>query len=179
MHNTFSVGMGMQQIGFRILNTITWEKTNPPPNLACRYFTHSTEFIIWATKGKKGSSDRYTFNYHEMKAENGDKQMKDVWRMPSITREEKKFGKHPTQKPLRLVDRCLRASTNPGDVVFDPFSGSATTGVAAITIGRHFIGCERESDFVEIAINRLSDASEKSNVEHVRQNGHSIQQPLF
>jgi site-specific DNA-methyltransferase (adenine-specific) len=167
MHNTFSVGMGMQQIGFRILNTITWEKTNPPPNLACRYFTHSTEFIIWATKGKKGSSDRYTFNYHEMKAENGDKQMKDVWRMPSITREEKKFGKHPTQKPLRLVDRCLRASTNPGDVVFDPFSGSATTGVAAITIGRHFIGCERESDFVEIAINRLSDASEKSNVEHV------------
>lgn len=178
MHNIFSVGMALQQIGFRVLNTITWEKTNPPPNLACRYFTHSTEFIIWAAKGKKGGLDRYTFNYDEMKAENGDKQMKDVWTMPSITRDEKRFGKHPTQKPVHLVDRCLRASTNPGDLVFDPFSGSATTGVAALAIGRRFLGCEREPQFIEIAVQRLTEAPTPLDASVVKQ-GRSSQPRLF
>lgn len=178
MHNIFSVGMALQQIGFRVLNTITWQKTNPPPNLACRYFTHSTEFIIWAAKGRKGSPERYTFNYDEMKAENGDKQMKDVWTMPSISRDEKKFGKHPTQKPVHLVDRCLRASTNLGDLVFDPFSGSATTGVAALAIGRRFLGCEREPQFIEIAVKRLTEASSGVGTAVVKQD-RSSQPRLF
>ncbi len=130
-HVYLSVGFAMQQIGFRILNDIIWEKPNPPPNLGCRCFTHSTETVLWATKAKKGK-ERYTFNYDAMKVANGDKQMKNVWRIPAPNKEEKRFGKHPTQKPLALVVRCLSASTKQGDVVLDPFAGSATTGIAAL-----------------------------------------------
>ena len=155
-HVYLSVGMAMMQAGFRILNDITWEKTNPPPNLGCRCFTHSTETILWATKAPKGSRHKYTFHYPEMKAENGGKQMKTVWRLPAPGREEKKFGKHPTQKPAALIDRCLRASTNPGDLVVDPFAGSATTGCAAIALGRRFIGSEIDLEYADIAVRRLS-----------------------
>jgi len=96
----------MQQLGFRILNDIIWEKPAPPPNLRCRCFTHATELIFWATKARKGK-DYYTFNYEQMKAENGDKQMKNVWRIPAPGKDEKLYGKHPTQKPVNLVARCL------------------------------------------------------------------------
>src|SRR5665213_3140736 len=130
-HVYLSVGFAMQQLGFRILNDIIWEKPNPPPNLGCRCFTHSTETILWATKARKGK-ERYTFNYEMMRSSNGDKQMKNVWRLPAPGKDEKRFGKHPTQKPLALVARCLAVSTKPGDIVFDPFAGSATTGVAAL-----------------------------------------------
>ena len=93
-----------------------------------------------------------------MKAENGGKQMKNVWRMPAPTKEEKRHGKHPTQKPIALVARCLRASTNEGDIVFDPFAGSATTGVAALVLGRRFLGCEMEEKYARIGVKRLSTA---------------------
>ena len=155
-HVYLSVGMAMMQLGFRILNDIIWEKSNPPPNLGCRCFAHSTETILWATKAPKGSRHRYTFHYQEMKAENGGKQMKTVWRFPAAGRPEKKFGKHPTQKPVDLIDRCLRASTNSGDLVLDPFAGSATTGCSAIALGRRFIGSEIERDYVDIGVRRLS-----------------------
>ena len=155
-HVYLSVGMAMMQLGFRILNDIIWEKSNPPPNLGCRCFAHSTETILWATKAPKGSRHKYTFHYQEMKAENGGKQMKTVWRFPAAGRPEKKFGKHPTQKPVDLIDRCLRATTNPGDLVLDPFAGSATTGCAAIALGRRFIGSEIELDYVDIGVCRLS-----------------------
>lgn len=155
-HVYLSVGMAMMQLGFRILNDIIWEKSNPPPNLGCRCFAHSTETILWATKAPKGSRHKYTFHYQEMKAENGGKQMKTVWRFPAAGRPEKKFGKHPTQKPVDLIDRCLRATTNPGDLVLDPFAGSATTGCAAIALGRRFIGSEIERDYVDIGVRRLS-----------------------
>lgn len=156
LHVYPSIGFAMQQIGFRILNDIIWEKPAPPPNLGCRCFTHSTELILWATKARKGK-ERYTFNYDEMKAENGDKQMKNVWRMPAPSKDEKLYGKHPTQKPVNLIARCLRASTNSGDLVFDPFSGSSTTGVAALSLGRKFIGCEADTGHVELSIKRLSN----------------------
>ncbi len=156
LHVYPSVGFAMQQLGFRILNDIIWEKPAPPPNLGCRCFTHSTELILWATKARKGK-DHYTFNYKEMKTENGDKQMKNVWRMSTPSKDEKIHGKHPTQKPIDLVARCLRASTNPGDLVFDPFSGSSTTGVAALSLGRKFIGCEADLGHVELSIKRLSN----------------------
>ena len=159
LHIYLSVGMAMMQLGYRILNDIIWEKTNPPPNLGCRCFAHSTETLLWATKAPKGSKHKYTFHYKEMKAENGGKQMKTVWRFPAAGRHEKRFGKHPTQKPVALIVRCLRASTNHGDAVFDPFAGSASTGVAALSIGRRFIGCETDADFVGIAKLRLSDVS--------------------
>ncbi|WP_448573055.1 DNA-methyltransferase [Trichothermofontia sp.] len=155
LHVYPSVGFAMQQLGFRILNDIIWEKPAPPPNLGCRCFTHSTELILWATKARKGK-ERYTFNYEEMKAANGDKQMKNVWRMPAPGKDEKSHGRHPTQKPVNLVARCLRASTHPGDLVFDPFSGSSTTGVAALSLGRKFIGCEADAGHLELSIKRLS-----------------------
>ncbi|MBW4668168.1 MAG: site-specific DNA-methyltransferase [Cyanomargarita calcarea GSE-NOS-MK-12-04C] len=154
LHVYPSVGFAMQQLGFRILNDIIWEKPAPPPNLGCRCFTHSTELILWATKAQKGK-ERYTFNYEVMKAENGDKQMKNVWRMSAPSKEEKRYGKHPTQKPVELVARSLRASTNPGDLVFDPFSGSSTTGVAALALDRHFIGCEADANHIELSRQRL------------------------
>src|SRR5260370_2333624 len=152
-----SVGFAMQELGFRILNDIIWEKPAPPPNLGCRCFTHATELILCATKAKKGK-DKYTFNYEMMKAENGGKQMKNVWRMSAPSKEEKRYAKHPTQKPIALVARCLRASTNEDDTVFDPFSGSATTGVASLALNRRFVGCEMDKKFVSIATRRLAGA---------------------
>jgi site-specific DNA-methyltransferase (adenine-specific) len=160
LHVYLSVGMAMMEEGFRILNDIVWEKPAPPPNLGCRCFTHSTEILLWATKAKKGGKDRYTFNYDAMRQENGGKQMKNAWKMMSPNSEEKKLGKHPTQKPLSLVARCLRASTNVGDLVLDPFVGSGTTGVAALRLGRNFLGCEREGKYVRLAIKRLSKPGE-------------------
>ncbi len=158
-HIYLSVGMALMQLGFRILNDVTWEKNNPPPNLGCRCFTHSTETLLWATKAPKGSRHHYTFSYQEMKAENGGKQMQTVWRMPAAGRQEKRHGKHPTQKPLALIERCLRASTNPGDLVFDPFAGSFTTGVAAIKLGRRFIGSEWLEEYVELGAKRLEEVA--------------------
>ena len=156
LHIYLSVGMAMMQLGFRILNDIIWEKTNPPPNLGCRCFAHSTETILWATKAPKGSKHKYTFHYQEMKAENGGKQMKTVWHFPAAGRAEKEFGKHPTQKPVALIDRCIRSSTNPGDLVLDPFAGTAATGVAALSIGRQFIGIERDEEYADIGLRRLA-----------------------
>lgn len=158
-HVYLSVGFAMQQLGYRILNDIVWEKPAPPPNLGCRCFTHATEVLLWATKARKGK-DYYTFNYEAMKEENDGKQMKNVWRMPAPPREEKRHGKHPTQKPVQLVARCLRASTNPGDIVLDPFAGSGTTGVAALTLDRAFIGCEMLDDYVDLATRRLAELSQ-------------------
>lgn len=154
MHVIFSIGYAMQQLGYKLLNDITWEKPNPPPNLACRYFTHSTETILWASKNDKS---KHHFNYKEMKKRNNDKQMKSVWRFTAPNGEEKTFGKHPTQKPLTLLERCIEASTNPGDFVFDPFSGSSTTGVAAIRTGRKFCGVELEEAYVKISTKRLEN----------------------
>lgn len=158
-HVYLSVGLAMMQLGFRILNDIVWEKPNPPPNLGCRCFTHSTEIILWATKAKKNSKAKYTFNYAQMRKENGNKQMKSVWTFPAPGKTEKLHGKHPTQKPLELILRCLRASTKPGDLVLDPFAGSSTTGVAALQLGRRFVGCEKEKKFVELSVKRLNASS--------------------
>jgi site-specific DNA-methyltransferase (adenine-specific) len=159
-HVYFSVGMALLESGFRLLNDIVWEKPNPPPNLGCRCFTHATELVLWATKAVKGQKPAYTFNYGAMRKANNGKQMKNVWRMGSPGRIEKTFGKHPTQKPVELIQRCLEASTNPGDLVFDPFAGSASTGVAALGLGRRFTGCELDEKFAQIAALRLADAEQ-------------------
>ena len=159
LHVYLSVGLAMQQIGYRILNDIVWEKPAPPPNLGCRCFTHATEILLWATKAAKGSQHRYTFNYEAMKTENGGKQMKNVWRFAPPSKEEKRLGKHPTQKPLALIARCLRATTNEGDLVVDPFSGSGSTGIAALTLGRRFIGFERDKDYAILAARRLKNTA--------------------
>lgn len=154
-HVIHSVGFAMQQLGMKILNDIVWEKPNPPPNLSCRYFTHAAETIIWAAKNERA---KHVFNYPLMKSHNAGKQMKSVWRMSAAGRDEKAAGKHPTQKPLALLERIILASSNERDMVFDPFAGSATTGVAAVRTNRQFVGCELDSDFVRLSKARLAAA---------------------
>ncbi len=154
MHNIFSVGLAMQELGFKVLNDITWEKPNPPPNLSCRYFTHATETLIWAGKNIK---TKHFFNYEKMKLENGGKQMKSVWRIAPPSKQEKALGKHPTQKPLELLMRCIEAATNPSDFVFDPFMGSGTTGVATSLLKRKFCGVEQQAEFIQLAVKRLQE----------------------
>lgn len=150
-HNIFSVANVLTELGFKILNVITWEKTAPPPNISCRYFTYSTEFIIWARKCPKRP---HFFNYSLMKQLNGGKQMTDVWRFPAIASWEKSCGKHPTQKPLSLLTRIILASTEPNAWILDPFTGSSTTGIAANLTGRRFLGIDKEREFVELSQNR-------------------------
>ena len=147
-HNIFSVANALSSLGFKILNVITWAKTNPPPNISCRYFTYSTEFIIWARKREKVA---HFYNYELMKLINGDKQMRDVWNLPAIAQWEKTCGKHPTQKPLCVLSRIIMASTQKGAWILDPFAGSSTTGIAANLLERRFLGIEREEKFVAIS----------------------------
>lgn len=147
-HNIFSVANSLTVLGYKILNVVTWEKTNPPVNISCRYFKYSTEFIIWARKMKKVP---HKFNYELMKELNGGKQMTDVWRMPAIGRWEKTCGKHPTQKPLRLLVRIILATTIQGDWILDPFSGSSTTGIAANLCGCRFAGIEQEEAYCRLS----------------------------
>lgn len=150
-HNIFSVAHMLTELDYKILNCITWAKTNPPPNLSCRYFTHSTEFIIWARKSKKGS---HYYNYELMKKINGGTQMKDVWNLPAIAPWEKSCGKHPTQKPLALLTRIILASTEKNAWVLDPFTGSSTTGIAANLSNRKFLGIDKEESYLSISLNR-------------------------
>lgn len=152
-HNIYMIGYLMQNIGYHLLNNITWEKPNPPPNLSCRFFTHSTETLLWAKKQKKA---KHTFHYALMKAQNHNRQMKSVWTILPPQKGEKLFGKHPTQKPLALLERCIQAASNPGDLIFDPFMGCGTTGVAALKNGRFFCGCELETEFFDLALKRLA-----------------------
>jgi site-specific DNA-methyltransferase (adenine-specific) len=153
-HVIYSVGFAMQQVGLKLLNEVVWEKPNPPPNLSCRYFTHSTETILWAAKSRKS---RHYFDYHEMRSRNGDRQMKTVWRMTAPGRAEKLRGKHPTQKPLALLDRILVASCPPDGCVLDPFNGSGSTGIAALRLGRSYVGVELEEDWLRLTLERLCD----------------------
>lgn len=157
-HIIHSVGFAMQQLGMKILNDIIWEKPNPPPNLSCRYFTHATETILWAAKHMKS---KHAFNYKAMKAINGDKQMKSVWRLAAPGRDEKLIGKHPTQKPISLIERCILASTSEGDLVLDPFSGSATTGIAALNTNRRYVGIELEVSYLALSRKRIMNAISK------------------
>lgn len=143
-HNIFSVANALTALGFKILNVVTWAKTNPPPNVSCRYFTYSTEFIIWARKKEKVA---HYYNYELMKHINGEKQMRDVWNLPAIAQWEKSCGKHPTQKPLCVLSRIIMASTKPGAWILDPFAGSSTTGIASNLLGRRYLGIEREEGF--------------------------------
>ncbi|HEV2329880.1 MAG TPA: site-specific DNA-methyltransferase [Verrucomicrobiae bacterium] len=200
-HVIFSIGYAMQQLGYKILNDIAWEKPNPPPNLSCRYFTHSTETILWAARDEKS---KHVFNYDAMRAITG-KQMKTVWRdvgaagnhshphrhphpqiesreghegregngeeLPSRTSrssrdpssvwtlsapgsDEKIHGKHPTQKPVALIERCFLASTNPGDLVLDPFLGGGTTAIAALKLNRGCVGIEADLVHIILAARR-------------------------
>jgi site-specific DNA-methyltransferase (adenine-specific) len=151
-HVIHSVGFAMQQLGMKLLNDITWVKPNPPPNLSCRYFTHATETLIWAAKSKKS---KHTFNYKLMRELAGGKQMKSVWTIPAPDRDEKRFGKHPTQKPVALLERILLAASNEGDLVLDPFMGSGTSAVAALRLRRGALAIELDIIYVRLAVKRI------------------------
>ena len=158
-HSIYSCGYAIQLIGYKILNDIAWFKPNASPNLSCRYFTASHETLIWA---RKGGSVKHKFNYELMKNGNwGDDtlkkpnlQMRSVWAISTPKREEKQFGKHPTQKPLELLKRIVLSSTDEGDLILDPFTGSSTTGIAAIQNNRLFIGFDNEKEYLDLSIKR-------------------------
>lgn len=171
-HNIFSVAHCLTELGYKILNVVTWAKTNPPPNISCRYFTHSTEFIIWARKSKKKA---HYFNYDLMKQINDDKQMTDVWHLPAIARWEKSCGKHPTQKPLALLARIIMASTKQNEWILDPFCGSSTTGIAANLLGRRFLGIEKENEYLELSKNRREELENLQNFQDLRSKIKDIQ----
>jgi site-specific DNA-methyltransferase (adenine-specific) len=151
-HVNHSVGFAMQQLGFKLLNDITWVKPNPPPNLSCRYFTHATETIVWAARSSKS---KHLFHYDLMRKLAGGKQMKSVWTIPPPEPWEKRFGKHPTQKPVALLERILLASSNEGDLVLDPFMGSGTTLLTAFRLHRRALGCELSLDWLDVSIRRI------------------------
>ena len=166
-HVIHSIGFAMQQLEYKILNDITWLKPNPPPNLSCRYFTHASETVLWGAKNKKS---RHKYNYDLMREQAGGKQMKSVWRdirwddqksqavveiLPPAV-QEKRFGKHPTQKPEMLLERLIAAATDEGDIVYDPFLGGGTTAVAAKRLKRRFVGCDLDPQYLKVAVKRLS-----------------------
>lgn len=153
-HNIFSAAQMLTELNFRILNCVTWAKTNPPPNLSCKFFTHSTEFILWARKNKKIT---HFYNYELMKQINGGTQMRDLWSLPAIAKWEKSCGKHPTQKPLPLLARIILASTKPNAWILDPFTGSSTTGIASSLLDRKFLGIDKELEFLELSKKRREE----------------------
>lgn len=165
-HSIYMCGFALQQLGFKILNDICWFKPNASPNMSCRYFTASHETLLWARKDPKG---KHTFNYEAMK--NGDwdedilkkpnKQMRSVWQIDTPKPSEKIFGKHPTQKPLELLRRVILASTNKGDLILDPFTGSSTTGIMALELGRKFIGIDLEKEYLDLSVKRFEQAFSK------------------
>jgi site-specific DNA-methyltransferase (adenine-specific) len=136
---------------------------DPPPNLACRYFTHSTETVLWAAKNEKS---RHVFHYADMKKLNGGKQMKDVWTFTAPKPTEKMLGRHPTQKPLALLERLLLAASNEGDIVLDPFLGSGTTAIACALLGRKCVGVESDAAHAELAETRLREALQSRVLQH-------------
>lgn len=155
-HNIYSVGMALEEDEFKILNNITWRKTNSPPNLACRCFAHSTETIIWAKKQCKGN--KHYFNYDLMKEINNGKQMKDVWEGSLTPKTEKTNGKHPTQKPLYLLERIILSSSKEGDLVLDPFNGSGTSAIASQKLNRQYIGIDLEEEYLKLTVARLEES---------------------
>lgn len=173
LHNIYSIAQQLTELNFRILNSIVWQKTNPPPNFTKRFFTHSSEIIIWARKEKKIP---HYFNYELMKALNDGKQMQDVWKLPAIAPWEKKQGKHPVQKPLAVLCRILLASSKKGDLVLDQFTGSSTTGIAANLLGRKFIGIDVEKPYLDISIQRKKELSKSDKQQLLKKiNGMAIE----
>lgn len=166
LHIIYKVGYLLTKNGYDIINDIVMYKPNAPPNLSCKYFTHSHEIILWARKSKNSI---HTFNYEKIKfwnnpkdkLKNKDKQMRSVWSIPLLSKAEKEFGKHPTQKPLELLNRIISSSSNEGDCILDPFVGSGTTGIVCNILNRKFIGIDSNKEYLDVAIKRFKDKKKK------------------
>lgn len=153
-HNIYSVEMCLKESGFQIINIITWQKSDPTPTWGDLHFNFSSEYIIWARKNPKS---RHYFNYELMKQMNGGVLMPDVWKLPTVGMWEKTCGKHPTQKPLRLLYRIILASTQIEETILDPFAGSCTTGIAANLLNRKFIGIDQSEDYLNMGVRRKNE----------------------
>lgn len=168
-HSIYQCGFALQVNKFHILNDIAWFKPNGSPNLSCRYFTASHETLIWARKDKNA---KHKFNYSLIK--NGlwsedfikkpNTQMRSVWAIYPPKKEEKNFGKHPTQKPIDLLKRIILASTDKGDLIVDPFTGSSTTGIAAYALGRKFIGIDTDKNYLDLSVKRFNEISKSQKI---------------
>jgi site-specific DNA-methyltransferase (adenine-specific) len=165
LHSVYAIGVALELEGFSIINNVIWRKTNPAPNISGRAFTHSTETVIWARKQltptKKG---KHYFAYHEMKKYNHGKQLKDFWDLNDTNvvfesgttpKREKTYGKHPTQKPISLLERIIEASTTEGQIILDPFAGSATTLFVANSLNRFAIGIELDKIYLDLGKKRI------------------------
>lgn len=153
-HNIFDIATCLQELSFKILNVVVWHKSDPPETFSQERLNFSAEYIIWARYEEK---TKHFFNYDLMKSINGGKQMPDVWQLPSVGAWEKRCGKHPTQKPLRLLYRIILACTKEGDTILDPFAGSCTTGIAANLLGRKFIGIDQSEEFLQLGVRRRAE----------------------
>jgi len=179
-HSIYACGYALQRGGWHILNEISWYKPNAAPHLACRMFAASHETLIWARKNKMS---KHVFHYETMRnsswpgdfIKKNNRQMRSVWAINTPLPSEKKYGKHPTQKPLALLSRIITACTDEGDLVLDPFCGSATTGVAALSRNRQFCGIDSEEEYLRtIAVPRLNDLlSNIASAKHKRTHGES------
>ncbi|TFF92895.1 MAG: site-specific DNA-methyltransferase [Promethearchaeota archaeon] len=166
LHIIYKIGYLLEKLGYDIINDIVWFKPNAPPNLSCKYFTHSHEIILWA---RKTEESKHTFNYESMKywnnpkdkLKNKDKQMRSVWSIPLLSKSEKEFGKHPTQKPIEVLNRIIAAASNEGDWVLDPFVGSGTTGLVANVLKRKFIGIDINQKYLDLTIKRYKDQNKE------------------
>jgi len=163
-HNIFSIATCLVELGFKVLNIIVWQKSDAKPTLSRNYFNFTTEYIVWARKSEKVT---HYFNCDLMEQINGGNRMPDVWRIPFISSWEMKLGKHPTQKPLRLLYRIILASTREGETILDPFAGSCTTGIAANLLGRKFIGIDQSQEFLDYGIRRKHEIEDASKAEWI------------
>lgn len=154
-HNIFKIGYILERLDLKIINSIVWFKRNAFPNITGRMFCESTEYIIWATNNNKKKATKWVFNYETMKEMNGGIQMRNLFDIPSTPKREKSFGKHPTQKPIEVINRLVLALSNEGDTIIDPFLGSGTTAIVAKDKKRNFIGIEREEEYIDLANKRL------------------------
>lgn len=164
-HNIFSVATCMLELGYKILNIIVWQKSDAKPTLSRSYFSFTTEYIVWARKNEKVT---HFFNCELMEQLNGGTRMSDVWRIPFLSPWEMKCGRHPTQKPLRLLYRIILSSTHIGDTILDPFAGSCTTGIAANLLERKFIGIDQSLDYLMYGIRRKQEIEDPVTAERIR-----------
>lgn len=164
-HNIFSVATCMVELGYKILNIIVWQKADAKPTLSRNYFNFTTEYIVWA---RKNENVPHFLNCALMEQLNGGTRMTDVWRIPFLSSWEMKCGKHPTQKPLRLLYRIILSSTHTGDTILDPFAGSCTTGIAANLLGRKFIGIDQNLDFLMYGVRRKQEIEDPPTAEIIR-----------
>jgi len=156
-HNIYDLGHLIHEMDLKILNSIVWFKPNAQPNITCRMLTESAEHIIWACNAPKKKATGWVFNYEVAKQLNGGKQMRNVWTIPYPSSKERRYGKHPSQKPLQLITRIMRIATNPGDLVLDCFGGSGTTAVVAQSFDRRWVTIENNAEYNEIARERLKN----------------------